>query len=135
MRAARVAGLIRQTPGPRDEGSDFLLVITDLQTVVIHDDRPFQNGGVCLDEGDELRHLHGIEVDVLLHHDLGTGGDDILRAVLAFDDELLDVLGRERGRENRLIHIGDVVVVEPFLHFSATGATGGGVDLDHAVLF
>ena len=100
--------------------------------MVIDDDGPFEHAGVLADEGDQFGDRHIIEVDMLLLDDLAPAGDDVIGAVLAFADELLQIFRLQIGRENILDLIGDVLLIKPFPDFPATRATGGNVNLDHA---
>ena len=99
--------------------------------MVIDDDRAFEDRGVLADELNEFGDLHRIEVDVLFLDDLRTGGDDVIGPVLAFGDDLQDVVRGEIRAEDILRLIGDFLVIEPFFDFAAAGAAWRNVDFDH----
>ena len=99
--------------------------------MIIDDNGPLQNGGIGQDEIAKFGNRHIVEVDIILHHDLGTGRDDVIGPILAFGNHLLDVLLGKVGAENRFRDIRDLIVVEPFLHLAARGTTRGGVDFNH----
>ena len=66
------------------EGADLFFVIADLQTMVVHDERPFQDGWVFQDEGDQFRNGHLLKIDILFHHDFASTGNDVIAPILAF---------------------------------------------------
>ena len=118
----RRAITLREPSGARDEGADLLFVISDLNAVVVNDDRTLQNGWVLLDERDKFRDLHRIEIDILLLNDFGTRGDDVVGAVLRLGNHLHEVFGRKERAENILLDEGDFIILEPLLDFAAGGA-------------
>ena len=126
-----IAEELGQLTGSGDEAEDVLLVVADLDSVIVDDDRPFEHRWVGFDEFDELADGHLVEVDMVLLDDLRPLGDDVVGAVLAFGDDLFDILGPELAGENVLRFIGDAMVVEVFLDLPARGTRRGGVHLDH----
>ena len=131
MLAVRIAIHLRHATRPRQEGGNLFFVIAHLEAMVIDDDRSLEDGWVLLDKGDEFRDGHGIEVDIVFHHDLRTRGDDIIRAILAFGDDLDEFRARKLLAEDIMDLVGDALIVEPLPHFAAARAAWGSVDLDH----
>ena len=112
----------RVAPRLGDEGADFVFVVADLDATVVHDDGALEDAWVRLDEVHELAHLHVIEVDVVFLYDLRTRRDDVIRPVLAFGDELADIVLREVVAENVHRLVGDLLLVEPGLDLAAARA-------------
>lgn len=125
------AGHLSDTVSARNEGSDFLFVVTDLDPMVVNDDRAPQNRGVLADEIDQLTHGHVIEIDIVLRHDFTSWGDDVIGPVLRLGNDFLDVLDRKAVGKNVFLLIRDFLLIEPFLDFAATRATGGIIYFDH----
>lgn len=86
------AGSDDQLSEIRPEGCDLIGVIADLDLPVIDDDRPFQDGRILDDEGGQFLQGHRIEIGLLFLHDLGTLGDDLAGAQIAFFQDVEDIL-------------------------------------------
>lgn len=107
------------TPRGRNEGADLLAVIADLHLAVIDDDRTAENARMLPDERDELGYLHRIEINILFLHQFRARRDDIVSAILAFDDHLFYLTWR-KASENIAFLKGDVLFFEPFFDLAAT---------------
>ena len=74
-----------------DESADLFFVVSDLNPSIINDDWAAENGGIVLDEGDELRDFHLVEVDVLFLNNLTPWGDDLVGSVDALRDDVTNL--------------------------------------------
>lgn len=119
---------------PGDKGANLFGVVTDLNPMIINDDRPAEDRRVLADEIDELGNRHVIEVDVVLRNDLAARGNDIVGAVFRFGNNLHQVIARKFFAENILLFVRNILVVEPFFDFAATRATRGIIDFDHSAV-
>ena len=120
--AIRIAILLCQTFRSRQERGDLILVIAHLHAMVIDDDGAFEDGRILLDECNELRDGHRIEIDVILLNDFRAIRDDVIGAVFGFDDDIHEILALKLLAENIHSLIRDLLVIEPLLHFAAARA-------------
>lgn len=102
--------------------------------MIIDDDRAFQDGWVLLYEGDEFGDGHRIEIDVILHDDFRTAGNDVIRAVFGFGDDFHQFLSAEFLAENIDGLVRDLLIVKPLFDFSAAGARWRCVNPNHVVI-
>ena len=128
---AVVAFFLGNSLGTGDEGADFLGIVANLQTVVVDDDRPFQDGGIFQNESNEFRNGHLVEIDSRFLEDLAATGNDIVGSVFAFGNGFLHrIISQRIGKDvHRLVR--DLVFVEPFFDFAARCTAWGNQDFNH----
>ena len=107
----------------RDKYADLFGIISDLEALLIQDDRALQNTRILLDESDQLIGCHRVDVDMILLDDLGPLGDDIIAAVLTAHQQMLDLIVIQKGLEDVFLNERKIPVFEPLFHFSAAGAS------------
>ena len=105
--------------GSWDEGADLFFVISNLDSLVVDDDRTAENGRIVLDEGDELRDFHLVEVDVLFLNNLTPWGDDLIGSVNALRDDVTNLSLIEGPAKDVFARVWYFLIIEPLLYFAA----------------
>lgn len=106
------------TPRGRNEGANLLAVIPYLHLAVIDDDRATEDARMLSDERDELGYLHRVEIDVLFLHQFRARRDDVVSAILAFDDHLFYLTWRKAAEDIAFLK-GDILFFEPLFDLAA----------------
>ncbi len=99
--------------------------------MIVDNDGTTEDAWVLEYEIDELAYLHLIEIDVVLKNDFAPRGDNIVRPVFAFGDNLFDVGFGELFRKDILRLVRDLLLIEPFFDFSAAATARAIIDFDH----
>lgn len=105
--------------GSWDEGANLFFVISNLDSLVVDDDRTAEDGRIVFDEGDELGDFHLIEVDVLFLDNLTPWGDDLVGSVDALRDDVTNLSFIKGTAEDIFAGIWDLLIIEPLLYFAA----------------
>ena len=105
--------------GSWDEGANLFFVISNLDSLVVDDDRTAEDGRIVFDEGDELGDFHLVEVDVLFLNNLTSWGDDLIGSVDALRDDVTNLSFIKGTAEDIFAGIWDLLVIEPLLYFAA----------------
>ena len=105
--------------GSWDEGANLFFVISNLDSLVVDDDRTAEDGRIVFDEGDELGDFHLIEVDVLFLNNLTSWGDDLIGSVDALRDDVTNLSFIKGTAEDIFAGIWDLLIIEPLLYFAA----------------
>lgn len=87
-----------------------------------------------LDKCDKFRDGHGLEINVIFHHDFGASRNDIIGSVFTFSDDFKEVFPREILPKDIMNLIRDFLLIKPFPHLAAGGAAWRSVNLDHSVV-
>ena len=66
----------------RDKYTDFFAVVANLKTLLIDDDRSFQNRRILPDKPDQFIQRHFVEINLLFRQNFGTFRNNIIGPIL-----------------------------------------------------